>query len=294
MKNSKKRDSRDLIEGNTKLQSNQLTMLFFTWNNYDKTQFKLLETTFLFFCRKARIQSEVGLECKTPHLHGVIWFKINPETQKPYRHRWEELKLPLTIHWEKVKNEEQCLEYCRKGGEDGFDGVYQWEFGLPKPLKCITLLKPWQDVCKSFCMGEPDGQTVFYIFDKVGGSGKSAFCRYMMIHHNTVVIQGGKLADIMNIIFNINMQEVNTIIIDIPRCHKNKVSYASIECILNGTITNTKYETGVKIFNPPNILIFSNFAPEITEETLSIRRWKINELVDNQLMAFDAGADNDF
>lgn len=294
MTKSENRDSRDLIGGNTKPQSNQLTMLTFTWNNYDKEKFKLLETTFKNFCRKARVQSEVGLECGTPHLHGIIWFKINPKTNKPYRHRWNELNLPNSIHWEKVKNEASCLDYCRKSGPDGFDGVYEWEFGLPQPLKCLNILKPWQAYCEEYCLKEPDGQTVFWIYDKIGGEGKSSFCRYMTIKHNTLVIQGGKLADIMNIIFNTDMDDVSSILIDIPRCNKNKVSYASIECILNGMITNTKYETGRKIFNPPNIIIFSNFAPEVSDETLSMRRWKIKELYEGQLNDFDAGADNDF
>jgi len=88
-----------------------------------------------------------------------------------------------------------------------------------------------------------------------------------------LVIQGGKMADIMNIIFNTNMDKINNMFIDIPRNNGNKVSYNSIECILNGMITNTKYETGTKVFNPPNIFVFSNFMPDTS--SLSKDRWKI-------------------
>jgi len=254
-----------------------------------------MEITFLKFCQKAMIQSEVGLECKTPHLHGAIWFKINPLTNKPFKHRWNELKLPETIHWEKFKgSDEDVITYCSKGGEDGFDGVYRWSFGMPKPLKCITTLYPYQKECLDYCMNEPDGQTVWWVYEGIGGEGKSAFCRYMIINHNSIVIQGGKLADIMNIIFNTDMSMVETIIIDIPRCHKNAVSYAAIECILNGCITNTKYETGRKIFNPPNILIFSNFKPIINEETLSIRRWKVFTIENKHLKTINLEEENDF
>jgi len=206
-------DSGDLLSGNTKERANQLTKLFFTWNNYDKSLFNLLEITFLKFCQKAMIQSEVGLECKTPHLHGAIWFKINPLTNKPFKHRWNELKLPETIHWEKfIGSDEDVITYCSKEGEDGFDGVYRWSFGMPKPLKCITTLYPYQKECLDYCMSEPDGQTVWWVYEGIGGEGKSSFCRYMIINHNSIVIQGGKLADIMNIIFNTDMSIVETII----------------------------------------------------------------------------------
>ena len=72
----------------------------------------------------------------------------------------------------------------------------------------------------------------------------------MYIKHKCLVIQGGKLADIINIIYNVNMDEVNCLIIDVPRKNKNKVSYTAIECILNGMITNTKFETGIKVLIP--------------------------------------------
>jgi hypothetical protein len=59
-------------------------------------------------------------------------------------------------------------------------------------------------------------------------------------------------------------------------CNQNKVSYSSIECIKNGMITNTKYETGFKVFNPPHVVVFSNFPPD--EEKLSADRWNIKEI----------------
>ena len=51
-------------------------------------------------------------------------------------------------------------------------------------------------------------------------------------------------------------------------------------CILPSTaclVTNTKYETGCKVFNPPNIVVFANSFPE-HPENLSQDRWKITNL----------------
>lgn len=271
MKKKENRDCRDLIVGNTKQQSNQLKKWFFTWNNYDSSKIKELETRFLEICYMGLFQSEVGKE-GTPHLQGGIWLKKAM--------RWTEFDLPKTIHWEKMKDEKETLEYCQKETKDGWDGKYRWQFNIPKPLKYIKEddFYEWQKETKGYCLKEPDGQSILWIHEPDGGKGKSAFCRHMAIVHNALVIQGGKLADIMNIIFNTDMNRVNCILIDIPRCNKNNVSYASIECILNGMITNTKYETGRKIFNPPNIVVFSNFEPDINDETLSKRRWIVKDL----------------
>jgi len=262
-------DSGDGAKGNTKPRQNQLKKHRFTYNNYKIDEIKKMETLFSEICWKGLFQSEVG-EQGTPHLQGAIWLK------KPMR--WSEFKLPKEINWQKLDYDKEAMEYCRKEGKDGFDGKFRWQLNIPKKLKIIEKLYEWQLDAEKYCLSEPDGQSIRWYHESEGGTGKSSFCKYMAVKHNSIVIQGGKLADIMNIIFNTDMDTVNSLIIDIPRCHKNSVSYASIECILNGMITNTKYETGRKIFNPPNIIVFSNFPPIISEETLSIRRWKIIHL----------------
>jgi len=104
----------------------------------------------------------------------------------------------------------------------------------------------------------------------------------MYVKHKAITIQGGKLADIMNIVFNLNMDECRMLLIDIPRNNLNHVSYSAIECILNGMITNTKYETGVKVFNPPHVVCLSNFDPDL--DKLSEDRWNVIEIVDQLLI----------
>ena len=74
-----------------------------------------------------------------------------------------------------------------------------------------------------------------------GNIGKSAFCKYMVVKHHATVVRGGKLGDIMNIIFNTDMDKCNYILFDIPRGTGGHVSYTSLEAILDELITNTKY-----------------------------------------------------
>lgn len=263
----------DRLDGNTKTSSlriNQLKGWFFTWNNYPENFLETLETVFRVFCKKYIFEKEVG-ENGTPHIQGCITLKKAM--------RWTEFKLPKEIHWEKTRNEVAAIDYCEKealqrGGTDC------WKWGFPKPIILATM-KGWQLEAEKLCLEECKetvNRTLNWWWEEQGGYGKSSFCKYMAVKHNACVIQGGKLADIMNIIFNLDMDTVPCIIIDIPRAHKNKVSYTAIECILNGMITNTKFETGRKIFNPPQILVLSNFPPKDDDESLSADRWAIRYL----------------
>lgn len=236
----------------------------FTLNNYTDNDINYLVPLFQDKCEKYVFQKEVGKN-GTPHLQGAIWFKTKdrPTTFKLKR-----------IHWELMRNEKASIAYCQKS-ETAVSDPYIWG-NFPKPLKTLTNLYPWQKAIEQVFFSEPDDRSVRWYWEEVGKIGKSAFCRYMSITHSVCVIQGGKLSDIMNIMFNLDMETTKMVIIDIPRNNMNKVSYSSIECIKNGMITNTKYETGFKVFNPPHVVVFSNFPPD--ESKLSSDRWIIEEL----------------
>jgi len=245
-----------------KKQGNQHKIWCFTWNNYVFDDIQLLVHKFKDISIKYCFQEETG-KSGTKHLQGVVTLKK--------RMRWTEMKLGNAIHWEKCIDEIASYRYCSK--EDTRTGEL-YTFGIPKPVKTITELYEWQNIFKNFYTNnEPDGRTINWYYDKDGGMGKSAFCKYMAIKHNALVIQGGKSADILNIIFNTDMDLHSIVIIDVPRCNKANVSYNAIECILNGMITNTKFETGVKYFNAPHVIVFSNFIPDVSK--LSYDRWKL-------------------
>jgi len=222
-------------------------------------------------CEKYCFQEEVGAE-GTPHLQGCISLKV--------KMRWTEFGLSKSIHWEKLKKKSTllcALLYCCKL-DTRVGRVFTKNFNPPThlstPVSIISNLYPWQtSLLEDIILKPPDGRTVNWCFDIFGNKGKSAFCKYAYVKHNAITIQGGKFSDIMNIIFNLDMNQVKVLIIDIPRNAGNKISYSSLECILNGMITNTKFETGVKVFNPPVVVVFSNEPPVL--DNLSIDRWAL-------------------
>lgn len=267
MKKSGQSNKSKAVLGNTKKplkgkkQTIQSKRWCFTWNNYDSI---VIHYLMLFFQSNKIlyiIGEEFGPECGTPHLQGYI--------ECPTKKRWEEFHLPHVIHWERCKGDrEQNIKYCSKSEIYHCSDIF-------KPIEIIKHLYDWQKDIENLLNINPDGRTVHWYFDKLGGIGKSSFCKYMYVKHNIPTIQGGKLADIMNIIFNMNYVP-KLLLIDIPRNNGNKVSYTSIECILNGMITNTKFETGIKVFNPPHVVVFANEKPD--KEKLSKDRWNIVNL----------------
>jgi len=253
-------------EGNTNFsfqQDSQAKRWCFTLNNYSENDIKNLELSFI--GGKYIIAKEIG-ESGTPHLQGYI----NMDKQT----RLSALKkIHNKIHWEKCKgSEKDNIKYCSKDGDYIIKGLK-----VEKQIKIITKLHPWQQEIEELYKTEPDGRTINWYWEDKGGVGKSSFCKYMYVTHGAITIQGGKLADIMNIIFNLDMNDVTMLIIDVPRNNGNNISYSAVECILNGMITNTKFETGVKVFNAPHVVVFSNFEPDT--EKLSEDRWSIKKII---------------
>ena len=262
---------RDGVDGNTNSstpttkQSNQLKTWFFTYNNYTVDDIERIETVFKVIALKYRFQEETGTN-GTPHLQGNVWLKKSM--------RYSEFKLPKAIHWEKTRNETAAAAYC---GKDATRTGKIFEFGFPKPVKIISELRPYQKVIESIFMEEPDDRTVYWFWEPEGNVGKSAFCKYMCVKYGVLFCNGGKVGDLVNLVFNADMDTSKAVIWDIPRASKAGISYAAVEQIKNGLICNTKYETGNKVFNAPHIFIFANFPPQ-ERENLSADRWCVYKI----------------
>lgn len=249
----------------------------FTFNNYNSKDIEQLEQIFNNNCEKYIFENEIG-EKGTPHLQGYI---ITIKKCRP-----TELGLSRTIHWEKCKGKEQDnILYCSKDFRNKVDNckVYKSSnINIPRPLKIINDLRKWQSDLKKIVEDEPDDRKIIWVYEKKGNVGKSAFSKYMVVKHNALYITEGKKSDIINIVYNyVLTNELNILILDVPRDNGNKVSYKSLEEIKNGLICNTKYETGNKVINAPHIIVFSNSPPEY--DKFSLDRWEVYNIVNNTL-----------
>jgi hypothetical protein len=218
-------------------------------------------------CKKYIIGKEICPSTKKPHFQ--FFLRLNKKL------RLEQLKLPGNPHLEPCKGDEESnIKYCSKDGD-------VIKFGFPKPIKIITNLYTWQIDVENIYLTEPDDRTIYWFWDAIGNTGKSSFVKYMVVKYKCLFCDGGKKADLINLVFNNDMDECRCVIWDLPRINKSCISYSALESIKNGLVCNTKYETGVKTFNPPHIFVFANFEPEL--ENLSSDRWNIREITSDAL-----------
>lgn len=250
-------------------QADQLIRYCFTFNNYKNGQENTLEEKLKEICKKFIFQKETGKE-GTKHLQGYI--VLNKKTRITEFKKYEILR---TCHFEKCKgNEKQNILYCSK--EDTRDEgtePYCYNITIPKKLKIIKDLHKWQQFVVDIIKKEPDERFIYWFYDRKGNIGKSSLAKYLCYHHKALFIDEGKKSDLMNLAFNTNWDETNCVILDVPRENGNMISYKSLESIKNGMICNTKYETGMKLFNAPHIIVFANSPPDIRK--MSLDRWKV-------------------
>jgi len=238
----------------------------FVINNWTKLEFDSLCQTINTIAKKAIVGSEVG-EKGTPHLQGYISL-IKKERIVKLRERpgFERAS------FRKCRNEEALIDYCQK------DGVVLYRKGFPQPVRIITELYPWQKKIEELYLTNPNNRSIYWFWEPDGNIGKSAFVKYMIVKYRALYCDGGKKSDLVNLVFNSNMDECKCVIWDLPRATKGLISYSTLESVKNGMICNTKYETGTKVFNSPHIMVFANYPPDDLSQ-LSADRWVVERIV---------------
>lgn len=263
---TKKCPSRSTRIGNTKQCAKRITaskLWCFTLNNYTNEEVntlkeKLMSDLYVF-------GYEVG-ESGTPHIQGFVKFS---KATRPL----EKLSSLPRIHWEKCKGtEKQNITYCTKDGK--YDTNYK-ELPIPKPLKLITKLRPFQKSIENIIKKEPDDRSIIWIYEPFGNVGKTQMCKYFSHHYGAIPLEGKK----NDILYCAAMFESNVYIYDLERSMEDYVSYASIEKIKNGYFMCSKYESKPIVRNSPHVIIVANFEPD--ESQLSSDRWCIYTINDN-------------
>lgn len=134
----------------------------------------------------------------------------------------------------------------------------------------------WQQVFIDFLKNPADNRTIHWVNDRKGGNGKSDLTNYLMSHANAFLVDQGKSADIA---FAYDNQDV--VIFDLARDCEDYCPYRSMEAFKNGRFFSPKYNSCVKRFTPPHVVVFANFCPDMTK--LSEDRWDIMALDDLEL-----------
>lgn len=254
-----------------KKQQIQYYKWFFTFNNYEESDVVHMRIKCGQLCKKYVFQEEKGEEEGTMHLQGSIVLKTKARITE--LKKWDE-----RIHWEATKNAKAADKYCcKEETRAGRIFTHEKKKAFIRTWSKFDELEPRKEIM-DIITEEPDKRTINWIWSEKGGIGKTSTCAYIEHNYENVCIVNGKGTDIKNQVIT-HLQrgdDLDILIINVPRCNENHVSYAAMEEIKDGLIYSGKYEGGFANVEHPHVIVISNFHPEL--EKLSEDRWNIIEL----------------
>lgn len=243
----------------------------FTLNNFTETEFDILKKEICLYCLDYRVQEEVGEENGTHHLQGYIKSKKRIRPLETFSNK--------RIIWKKARSPKHARDYCCK--EETATGNYVID--TEEPLDLIKPDRPWQlDILRLINMNA-DYRSIYWYWDDIGNTGKSAFTKYLCAKKEALCVSG-KSNDCKYAIVQFKEQKKKypkIIIFDIPRTNIDYLNYEAIESIKNGCFFSGKYECVQVIMNCPHVIIFANSPPHINR--LSIDRWNIIKIEQDPL-----------
>lgn len=233
-----------------------------TWNDYPEDYEDKLKKY-----EKFVFQKEIG-ETGNEHIQFAIYTK-NPTRASTIR---DEL---TGAHIEIAKSWGACKNYCSKK-DTAVEGTLVSNVKqrrVKDPLEGREL-RPLQVEILKIVENDADDRTVHWVVDLVGNSGKTTLAKSLCLRRKDAIYITGKSSDMKYGISKwLEKNELGLVMIDLARSQECYVSYQGIEEVKNGIFYNTKYESGMCMYDPPHVVVFANFYPDM--EKLSADRWNI-------------------
>lgn len=140
-----------------------------------------------------------------------------------------------------------------------------WQFGL------------WTALTDSNVTVRVQSRRIFWYWEPRGDTGKSFFTKYMVLNHGAEIVPN-KTAEAAYM-----FEGQWLLLIDIPRTAEEHINFDLIERLKNGFIVSTKYMPCRKSFKHPEIVIFSNFDPAPHLGKMSMDRWIVHRLTEQEV-----------
>lgn len=208
------------------------------------------------YCRKSKTAIEGTFE-----EHGAI-------PAQGQRTDWEAFK-------QDVKDGKSELELADNHTDllGRYPGGYSRILAMFRPRPSFGgILREWQETLCDELMKKPDDRKVLWYVDECGGTGKSWMARWCLCNMQADLYTGGKVADVAYACTEKSIQ-----LFDLSREKSEFFSYDAIEQLKNGCIFSPKYESGLKVFAVPHVVVFANWWPDMKK--LSADRWEIRNLM---------------
>lgn len=140
-------------------------------------------------------------------------------------------------------------------------------------------LRMWQKDLVEELLEEPNDRTIIWYCDVFGNTGKTWFSKLCIGKLNCIRFENGRSVDIK---YAYSGQRV--VIFDLTRTQQDHFNYEVLETIKNGVMFSSKYDSRMKVFTAPHVVVFANWPPD--NGKLSNDRWDIRttmNLTDSEL-----------
>lgn len=286
----------------------------FTLNNYTDKQLIVVDNLGCSATTKYMIYGKEVGDKGTPHLQGYIQLikKIRLTGVKKLiddKVHWEPSKGSVDDNKKYCSKEGQFVEYgeavhagqrtdikdCIKRRLEGepwidlidsgnaihykraIDEVVQEEQLSAKKKKLMdsyknVIWKPWQLKLLKLIEEEPNSRTINWYYELIGNTGKTFVGKYIGVKHGFYT-DSGKVADIKHAY---NGEDV--FVLNLSRYNEEFVPYGLLEGIKDGCYFSGKYNSTIKYFKSPHVIVFANYRP--LEHKMSADRWNIVEIND--------------
>ena len=126
------------------------------------------------------------------------------------------------------------------------------------PKRTDVELRPFQAKVLELVKGKADNRQIYWFYDPDGLAGKSTLVNLLVRNHGAIMLEGTE----RDMIYAYHKEPI--VCIDLPRAadvNNLKDIFKIAESLKNGMIFNTKYQSALKVFDPPWVFIFSNSLP---------------------------------
>ena len=154
----------------------------------------------------------------------------------------------------------------------GIEKQFKYESAIKEAIKEYEGVewRDWQKELLDYVNMDSDKRKVRWYTDMGGNTGKSYITTYLTLLGKAYVVSGGKQADILYA-----YEDQPIVIYDLARAYEQNMDhiYVTMEYFKNGRFLSTKYESKMRIFKRPHVIVMANFPPHINK--LSEDRWDI-------------------
>lgn len=98
---------------------------------------------------------------------------------------------------------------------------------------------------------------ILFVVDKEGNTGKTELSIYMKVMKGAGLYQNGKSADLAMM-----CRMEKTVVFDLCRTNVDSMNWGIIENMKNGTVQSSKYESKMKLFVSPKMVVMMNEPPK--------------------------------